>query len=548
MKKRRGQPVEWVGGNMMMPAAADDPEIYETFFWLDAHGDLLGTATYVARDMPDRLADSYVATTESPEVGEPHVPARIRVASEAHAAALREAVGPETEVVCAPTPEIEPVRISLAAYLDKVGSQSEEEESYLSSGVDAATVASLFRAAAALYVVAPWRTLPNDEAIAAVSIRALGVRNGTLVVFGREGGCPGIQVFPDQAGAEEYRRLTVEPVDPEEGDGPIPPHIGLELTRGADLDPGQRKEISKHGWKVAGPVAYPEISAFDEDGMLRRATGREHAVLEAVATALVEVVEKHPAVARAIADGKPFEHSVDVETSRGKVTVALSDLDAVEEDDADREEEARAEDERILDRFEASPEYARIQAPNDWAALMLEHTHNTFGVGVTDLTPMIVEETVFESFPEKVACPPEVARSIVDEMRAFFAFLEREGHCPDAASCGRLFDEKAERTLEERLSDPRNFGMTKTMMIAGIEAGYDLSTEEGMAAWLGKANDMLLGDGPASASASSKSSPSRPSSKSSPSSASARRPPSDPAKKAKRKKQKASRASRKKSR
>jgi hypothetical protein len=297
---------------MTMPAAPDSPETYETFFWLNGEGDLLGTATYIAAEMADRLADSYVATTESPEVGMPHVPARIRVASEAHAAALRRAVGPETEVVCAPTPEVEPVRISLAAYLDKVGSPV--EESYLSSTIGPEVVAGLFGAAARLYVAAPWRQLPSDQAVASVSIRALGVRKAALVVPGKDGSVPGVLLFSNGASVSDYRRILLEEPGGEDEAAPIPPHVGLEFARGADIDPGRRKEIAKHGWKVAGPVAYPEINAIDEDGMMRPATSRELAVLESIASALVRIVEEQPALLPRLANGEPFQHSVDVET------------------------------------------------------------------------------------------------------------------------------------------------------------------------------------------------------------------------------------------
>jgi len=83
-----------------------------------------------------------------------------------------------------------------------------------------------------------------------------------------------------------------------------------------------------------------------------------------------------------------------------------------------------------------------------------------------------------------VTCPPDAAASVVDELRAVFAFLEREALFPRhprvRASSGRT-----PRRRFEKLSDPRSFGAVKTVMMAGHEAGFDLSTEEGLAAWLG---------------------------------------------------------------
>jgi len=519
---------------MMMPAAADEPELYETFFWLNAEGDLLGTATYVASEMADRLADSYVATVESPEIGEPHIPERIRVASEEHAAALRRTVGPETEVVCAPTPEVEPVRISLAAYLEKVG--SEPEETYLSPGIDAEVVASLFRAMARLHAAEPWKQLPADQTTASVSIKQLGVRRAALVVVGHDGKLPGLMLFPDEASASEMRALMAAEQTGAEDETPIPSHLALELVRGAELETSRRKEIAKHGWAVAGPTAYPELSVFDEDGMLRPPSVRELAVIEAIATALVDLVEKNPELLPVLAKQEPFEHVVEVPTARGVVSVELSPAIAGEDDAHEPEDVARAAAEDLLEQFHASPEHAKVKEPHDWASLMLEHAHAFFGVRVDELTPVIVEDIVFFSFPSKVSCPPEVAGSLVTELRAFFAFLERERLCPEAAACGRLFDDDAEDTLRDRLADPRSYSMTKAMIMAGFEAGYDLSTEEGLAAWLGQASDMLEGGNGEPRQLRAVPSPS------------ARSRPPSPKKKAERKKAKTARAGRKKKR
>ncbi len=497
-KTRRGT-VEWVGGSMVMPTADDASETFETFFWLNARGDLLGTTTYVTSRMAESLAESFRETTASPGVGEPHVPARIRVESEEHASALRRAVGPGTEVVCAPTPETEPVRISLAAYLDKIGSAA--EETYLTSGIEPEAIARFFRAVARLYVAAPWRQINEDQTSASVTITTLGVRRASLTVLGNDGSPPGLLLFHDERSAMEYRIMLDEADDEDE---PVPPHIALALERGADVEASLRKEIAKHGWTVAGPAAYPAISVFDEDGLPRPPSARELATMEAVAQALVILAETKPEALRAMADGDAFDTTTEVETSRGVVTVELRALTDEEREaasyaDLDEPDEAGAEEARaaaaeILRRFRKSPEGARLKQHHDWPGLLLEHARAFFGASVQELTSSVVEDIVFASFPQKVSCPPEVAGSIVEELRAFFAFLEREQLCPEAAACARLLGKDAEKKLRDGLSDPRSFGMAKTMIMAGLEAGYDLSTEEGMAAWLGEANDMFAGE------------------------------------------------------
>jgi hypothetical protein len=114
----------------------------------------------------------------------------------------------------------------------------------------------------------------------------------------------------------------------------------------------------------------------------------------------------------------------------------------------------------------------------------MEFGANYFGVTIAGMTPAQFREIVFEIVPRKVTCNPSVAGEIVDELRAFFSFLKREHGLRSADACLRVLEGDAAKRVEQALSDPRNFGMAKSIMMAGVESGFDMSTPDGATAWM----------------------------------------------------------------
>jgi hypothetical protein len=94
------------------------------------------------------------------------------------------------------------------------------------------------------------------------------------------------------------------------------------------------------------------------------------------------------------------------------------------------------------------------------------------------------EEVLFELFPRKVAVEPEAAAEIVDELRAFWTFLERAYSLPNAPALLKLLDSRAAVRLERALANPANFGMAKSIVMQGQARGFDTTTKEGLDAWI----------------------------------------------------------------
>ena len=95
-----------------------------------------------------------------------------------------------------------------------------------------------------------------------------------------------------------------------------------------------------------------------------------------------------------------------------------------------------------------------------------------------------LDEILFELVPRKVSVAASAAGEIVAECQAFFAFLKRELSLRQADACLRVLGAGAVKKLEAALSDPRNFGMAKSLVMAGADAGFDVSSQEGVEAWM----------------------------------------------------------------
>lgn len=58
--------------------------------------------------------------------------------------------------------------------------------------------------------------------------------------------------------------------------------------------------------------------------------------------------------------------------------------------------------------------------------------------------------------------------------------MKREYSAEHADACSAVLGQDAEVVLERELSDPSNFGMAKSLFMAGSEMGFDMSSQEGV--------------------------------------------------------------------
>jgi len=149
----------------------------------------------------------------------------------------------------------------------------------------------------------------------------------------------------------------------------------------------------------------------------------------------------------------------------------------------------------LMEHFAASPEAQPIIEQHGsvcWAANMVYYAASYLGESPAEMSPYDLREVVFELFPRKVSAEPKTAEEIITELRAFWEFTEREYGLPQAAGCLEVLGEEAVDELEQALDDPANFGMAKSFVMQGRQAGFDMTTQEGINAFMLAYNASLL--------------------------------------------------------
>ncbi|MEZ4327797.1 MAG: hypothetical protein R3B40_21440 [Polyangiales bacterium] len=503
--------IEWIGGTITLPSYVADPggEPYrpEALFWMGAEGALLGSQLTKPDELLRMASDSLASTIENTMFGEPHAPTRVRVASPELADALR-AGHPGLDVVCAPTPELDDVLAAMRESLGQAtGDPGAQEPSFLAWDITAEAMGAFFTAAAALYRAKPWKVVPDDQTLFAVTIERFDVRDGALSVIGQAGQSFGLILFSSLDDFEAY----LDGADAmERGETPeLPEHLVLSYERRAVLQPALVKEATAHGWEVATSSAYPLLMSLDEELIAGPPESEQVTMAEALALALTQVLGEKKALKKAWAGGEPFARTLTVSTAEGEVEVTLrtpyarmplvfdashdllADLAALARHEHMDDGTRQALEDALMERFAAAPEAQDVEDPHACRFLM-DFAANYLGHTVASLGAADLRRVVFQLFPRKVSIEPSEASWVVDTLRAFYTFLKRELGLKQADACLAVLGGDAVKKLEAALSNPGNFGMAKSMVMAGAEAGFDVQSQEGLEAFMQSMSSMPL--------------------------------------------------------
>lgn len=150
----------------------------------------------------------------------------------------------------------------------------------------------------------------------------------------------------------------------------------------------------------------------------------------------------------------------------------------------------------LMEEFAASPEaqpliekYGNV----GWAHSMMEYSINYLGLTPAKMTLRDFNEVVFELIPRKVSVEPDSAPQIIDELRAFWSFIQRQYELTNAAKILEALGSGAAEKLRGELANPQNYGMAKSFVMTGQQAGFDMTTQEGMDAFTLAYNASLAG-------------------------------------------------------
>jgi hypothetical protein len=321
----------------------------------------------------------------------------------------------------------------------------------------------------------------------------------------------------DQMSRQEALAMLADLREAEKGADLIP---GLEdcltfwLDERDSVDPGYLEWLAERGLKYTRHQRVPIFSRVLAGGDGRMPDAREAEALRLSIEGLTQFFQKyskqlktgmapvegfqleaHPAGGAAIEvkfpastyDQAHFEELARQEAASGKA-FNIYELVFDHASGEYMEDKAQSYQTQLLALFSESPEGQSLseQEPEvmGWADTMLKLGIGDLGVTPAQMAPAQFRELLFEVFPRKVLVEPGEAPQIVQELRAFWQFLERAFSLPNAAGCLNVLNEQAAERLKAELAAPDDFGKAQPFLAEGLERGFDMSTPAGMNAWV----------------------------------------------------------------
>jgi hypothetical protein len=165
-------------------------------------------------------------------------------------------------------------------------------------------------------------------------------------------------------------------------------------------------------------------------------------------------------------------------------------------DFADEEDALYEYQDELLNLFANSPE-GQSRAKEDpsmtfWARVLIDYGFGYTGATIPQMTEDNVEELLTDIFPRKVSLnAPEDADGGIPSLIAFWEYLKREYKLANADDIlGYLHSVKPEQ-FKKWMNDTSRFGMAKSIFTMGQNAGFDMTDEEGSAAFINLWNASL---------------------------------------------------------
>ncbi|MEM9483513.1 MAG: hypothetical protein AAGA83_07445 [Cyanobacteria bacterium P01_F01_bin.116] len=173
------------------------------------------------------------------------------------------------------------------------------------------------------------------------------------------------------------------------------------------------------------------------------------------------------------------------------------DINALENCDGDWHEALNAYTDELVELFAESPEgqahYEEYQHIG-WSARLISLGFIYQEVTLPDMLDDDVEDILFSHFPRKISLlSPDDADDVIPELIAFWQYLQREYQLPNAEDILNFLQAIEPQEFLAEMNNPANFGMAKSFFQGGLDAGFDMTTEEGASAFQSAYNASLSG-------------------------------------------------------
>jgi hypothetical protein len=177
----------------------------------------------------------------------------------------------------------------------------------------------------------------------------------------------------------------------------------------------------------------------------------------------------------------------------------IHELDNIDYNDEGGEEAFYEYQDRLLNLFIQSPEGQVNQETSPetglWAAQFMYYGYGYIGVAPPQISPIHAEEIITELFPRKISLTsPEEARDALPELIAFWEYLKREYRLRNATKVLAYLRAVDPQDFEHAMFDPANFGMAKSFVMMGQQAGFDMTDEKEMNTFMNIYNTRLIAE------------------------------------------------------
>jgi hypothetical protein len=172
----------------------------------------------------------------------------------------------------------------------------------------------------------------------------------------------------------------------------------------------------------------------------------------------------------------------------------IHQLDNLDYEDAERLLEAY--EDAIIEQFAQSPEGQAFFEQNGsiglWVQSLINLGYSYEGMTLPRMRQSDMQLILENLFPRKISLiQPEDADDVIPELIAFWQFLKREYRFKNADATLKYL-EKLQPRYREIMNDASRFGMAKSFMTAGMQAGFDMTTQEGLTAFQLQYNANLM--------------------------------------------------------
>ncbi|PIE74608.1 MAG: hypothetical protein CSA18_04475 [Deltaproteobacteria bacterium] len=163
----------------------------------------------------------------------------------------------------------------------------------------------------------------------------------------------------------------------------------------------------------------------------------------------------------------------------------INQLDELEYDGSSESGDALTQYQNsVLDEFALSLEGKELIKVDPeigfWIAQLIYYGFCYIGVSLSQMEEQDIDEIITGLFPEKITLiDPDNANKAIPELLAFWQFLERKYKLSNAQMVISYLT-RIKPKFTDIMNDPSNFGLSKSFITMGQQAGFDMTDQEQM--------------------------------------------------------------------